>query len=246
MAVFLAAVGVCGSIDGDDLSGMLGAYGGAGIQELTDANFETTTQASTGATTGDWLIMFYAPWCGFCKDIQPEFQAFSNAYAEHKTLAAAVDCTQSDQCRRFGVRSYPTFLLFSRGKMYQLEGRGTADALKVFVTKARSGVIEGVAVPQPLTLKDEVMYWIDIIRADFELLRAEMPLAYYGGLSTVAVLFLLSIFVVVRGEPAAAAPTPAPAAAAAPASKKGASSKGPTKADKAATSAPAEEDRKTK
>jgi hypothetical protein len=29
---------------------------------LTEQNFESETQASTGATTGDWLIEFYAPW----------------------------------------------------------------------------------------------------------------------------------------------------------------------------------------
>lgn len=30
---------------------------------LTDANFEHLTQAATGATTGDWLVAFKAPWC---------------------------------------------------------------------------------------------------------------------------------------------------------------------------------------
>ena len=32
------------------------------LQVLTDKNFEHDTQAVTGATTGDWLIEFYAPW----------------------------------------------------------------------------------------------------------------------------------------------------------------------------------------
>ena len=31
------------------------------VVELSDANFERLTQASTGATTGDWLVEFYAP-----------------------------------------------------------------------------------------------------------------------------------------------------------------------------------------
>ena len=34
------------------------------IVTLTDSNFEHLTQAGTGATTGAWLIKFYAPWCG--------------------------------------------------------------------------------------------------------------------------------------------------------------------------------------
>ena len=37
------------------------ADGGSSVIELTDASFEQLTQASTGATTGDWLVEFYAP-----------------------------------------------------------------------------------------------------------------------------------------------------------------------------------------
>jgi hypothetical protein len=29
---------------------------------LTERTFELETQVATGATTGDWLIEFYAPW----------------------------------------------------------------------------------------------------------------------------------------------------------------------------------------
>ena len=29
------------------------------VRDLTDLNFEHLTQASTGATTGDWFVMFY-------------------------------------------------------------------------------------------------------------------------------------------------------------------------------------------
>jgi hypothetical protein len=31
------------------------------VVELTDATFEHLTQASSGSTTGDWFIEFYAP-----------------------------------------------------------------------------------------------------------------------------------------------------------------------------------------
>ena len=39
-------------------------HGGAAssVKVLTDKNFEHDTQATTGATTGDWFVLFYAPW----------------------------------------------------------------------------------------------------------------------------------------------------------------------------------------
>ena len=32
------------------------------VVELTDATFEHLTQASSGSTTGDWFVEFYAPY----------------------------------------------------------------------------------------------------------------------------------------------------------------------------------------
>ena len=37
------------------------SLGSSSVVELTDSSFEQLTQSSTGATTGDWLVEFYAP-----------------------------------------------------------------------------------------------------------------------------------------------------------------------------------------
>jgi len=53
------------------------------------------------------LAMFYAPWCGHCKNFKPHF-----AEASRKTKGAAfvaIDCTEElEVCKSFNVTSYPT------------------------------------------------------------------------------------------------------------------------------------------
>ena len=40
-------------------------------RELTDKNFEHDTQATTGSTTGDWLVNFCAKSKRECREIEP-------------------------------------------------------------------------------------------------------------------------------------------------------------------------------
>jgi hypothetical protein len=46
--------------------------------QLTDATFEHDTQAVTGSTTGDWLILFCDDRFKLCKQIQHTWQELSD------------------------------------------------------------------------------------------------------------------------------------------------------------------------
>uniref|UniRef100_A0A8B9JT34 Protein disulfide-isomerase A3 n=1 Tax=Astyanax mexicanus TaxID=7994 RepID=A0A8B9JT34_ASTMX len=81
------------------------------VVELTDVDFDYVA-----AEHETMLVKFYAPWCGHCKKLAPEFETAAKRLKGVVTLAK-VDCTSSTEvCGRFGVTGYPTLKIFRNGR----------------------------------------------------------------------------------------------------------------------------------
>jgi len=88
----------------------------ANVLELGDADFDSTLEGHDLA-----LVMFYAPWCGHCKRMKPEFDKAAKTLSANDppVTLAKVDCTEAgkDTCGRFEVRGYPTVKIFRNGEL---------------------------------------------------------------------------------------------------------------------------------
>ncbi|RZF44763.1 hypothetical protein LSTR_LSTR000715 [Laodelphax striatellus] len=99
---------------------------GGYVLEFTDDDFSTRIQEHETV-----LVMFYAPWCGHCKKLKPEYEkAASDVVGEDPPITfAKVDCTEGgkESCTKFGVSGYPTLKIFKNGEVSK-EYNGPRDA----------------------------------------------------------------------------------------------------------------------
>lgn len=78
---------------------------------LTDSNFNDIVYNSKDI----WLIEFYAPWCGHCKKLQPNWEAAASKL-KGKVNFGKVDATvEKKLAGRFQIKSYPTIKYWNYG-----------------------------------------------------------------------------------------------------------------------------------
>ena len=99
-------------------SGGVGTFGGKGVIQLTDQTFASEVLRSDAL----WLVVFYAPWCGHCKRLEPDFGAAARRLDGQARLAA-VDATQNSELSKiYEVNGYPSLKAFYKGKLTDQAG----------------------------------------------------------------------------------------------------------------------------
>ena len=74
-----------------------------GDENIEDLTPKTITKASEDHAM--WIVEFFAPWCGHCKKLAPEFKAVAAEVSKYSVRFGAVDCDKHKSiAQAFGVQ----------------------------------------------------------------------------------------------------------------------------------------------
>jgi len=149
--------------------------GSSDVIVLTDQNFDSLTQATSGSS-GDWLIEFYAPWCGHCKQLVPIWEQVGHELLG-KVSVAKVDATQSTYtAKRFDIKGYPTIKLLSGGLVYDYSGQRSREELVKFASQGSNQASASARpVPPPVGFFELVVDSIVTSFTDVKMLIMRKP-----------------------------------------------------------------------
>jgi len=126
----------------------LGLTASASAIELTPDNWDTETAGKTV------LLKFFAPWCGHCKKLKPDWDKLMDAFAGSATqLVADVDCTTEGKplCDANGVKGYPSLKWGDPSDLQDYQGGRDYDTLEKFAKES----LKPVCSPTNVDLCDD-------------------------------------------------------------------------------------------
>jgi protein disulfide-isomerase A6 len=148
------------------------------IEDLTPENFDTVVDGSKHV-----FVSFYAPWCGHCKTLAPDWEIVSNSFKQSSDIV--ITKVNADKYKalasKYEVSGFPTIKLFGKGSITVKDtymGERTAESMVSYLNKETGN---DVRIVRPLevttTLDDDNFHSIALDSTKDVLVRPQATLA---------------------------------------------------------------------
>jgi len=100
------------------------------------------------------LVKFYAPWCGHCKHLAPEYIKAAEILekdGEGVILAEVNAEEETDLAHRFDVHGYPTLYVFHKGEKFDYKGPREANGIVKYMRAQAGPAAKPLATEEDLT-----------------------------------------------------------------------------------------------
>ena len=119
------------------------------VYVLTEANFDEFISQHSHA-----LIEFYAPWCGHCKKLAPEYSKAAKKLLSQGSPAVLckVDSTvEKTLAEKFGIKGYPTLKWFVNGSPVEYNGGRVEDEIVNWINKKSGPAVKEITEADALS-----------------------------------------------------------------------------------------------
>ena len=126
-------------------------FNSSNINVLSKENFTTFTEQHSPL-----LVLFYVPWCPYCKALSPEYTKTSDVLANQNSTVkvSIVNCeSENEICNNNSISGFPTIMLFIDSKVAQFEGTFNSENIIEFVEKEMFGSYETVQTVTEIEMK---------------------------------------------------------------------------------------------
>ncbi|CAK9086937.1 Protein disulfide-isomerase 2 (PDI 1) (Prolyl 4-hydroxylase subunit beta-2) [Durusdinium trenchii] len=86
--------------------------------------------------TKNVLVKMYAPWCGHCKKMAPDYEKLGEHFADDEDVVIAKIDSTANECESVQVQGFPTLKFYPKGEnkeMMDFDGSRDFDGMKKFI-----------------------------------------------------------------------------------------------------------------
>ncbi|GFP94356.1 protein disulfide isomerase-like 1-3 [Phtheirospermum japonicum] len=170
-------------LDDDELSAYDGDEdGGYSASEVDESHVVVLKESNFSEYIGKnrfVMVEFYAPWCGHCQALAPEYAAAAAELKEEAVTLAKVDASEeAELSQKFDVQGFPTVYFFVDGVHKLYPGQRTKDDIVTWLKKKIGPGLHNITTieeaEQILAKEDKIVlgYLESLVGSDSEELAA--------------------------------------------------------------------------